>query len=124
MKKLNLSILLTVLMSMVGARASAHDIEVANADGVTIYYVRTSNNELAVSCRGGEGGDYADEYSGNVVIPETVTHNYQTYSVTSIGAGAFEDCYNLSSVTIPNSVTSIGDVRQHTRCVGACGRRM
>ena len=30
-------------------------------------------------------------------------------SVTSIGDGAFNDCYSLTSVTIPNRVTSIGD---------------
>ena len=38
MKKLNLIVLLTVLMSMVGAKALAYDIAVENADGVTIYY--------------------------------------------------------------------------------------
>ena len=30
-------------------------------------------------------------------------------SVTSIGDGAFEECTGLTSITIPNSVTSIGD---------------
>ena len=30
-------------------------------------------------------------------------------SVTSIGGGAFYDCTSLSSLTIPNNVTSIGD---------------
>ena len=43
MKHLYLTFLLTVVMSMVGAKVSAHDIEVANADGVTIYYVCNSD---------------------------------------------------------------------------------
>ena len=42
-------------------------------------------------------------------IPETVTYNGTTYSVTSIGESAFRYCLSLTSITIPNSVTSIGD---------------
>ncbi len=41
-------------------------------------------------------------------IPASVTYSGTTYSVTSIGWGAFHDCSSLTSVTIPNSVTSIG----------------
>ena len=48
------------------------------------------------------------EYSGEVVIPESVQHEGATYSVTSIGEVAFGYCSGLTSVTIPNSVTSIG----------------
>ena len=48
------------------------------------------------------------EYTGDVVIPESVVYNAKTYSVTSIGENAFEDCSDLTSVAIPNSVTSIG----------------
>ena len=48
-------------------------------------------------------------YSGEVVIPESVEHEGTAYSVTSIGGGAFFRCYDLTSVTIGNSVESIGD---------------
>ena len=101
--------LLTLLLSMAGITATAHDIEVKNEDGVTIYYVWTNNNtELAVSYQGNYGLHYSNEYSGNVVIPESVTYNGTSYPVTSIGYSAFCDCSGLTSVTIPNSVTSIG----------------
>lgn len=109
MKHFNLTFLLTVLMTMIGAKALAHDIEVQNADGVTIYYTWTNNTtELAVSYRGSYEEDYKNEYTGTVVIPASVTYNGKTYSVTSIGYGAFYNCTRLTSVTIPNSVTSIG----------------
>ena len=57
------------------------------------------------------------EYSGEVVIPESVEHEGTTYSVTSIGIAAFIECSGLTSVTIPNSVTWIGELA-FTGCSG------
>ena len=49
------------------------------------------------------------QINGDITIPSTVTNNgtETEYTVTTIGN--FGKCYNLTSVTIPNSVTSIGD---------------
>ncbi len=108
MKQLNITILLTLLISMLGTKAIAHDIEVANEDDVTIYYVWTNNKtELAVSYAGSSSSSYTNEYSGNVAIPETVIYNDVTYPVTSIYFSAFYNCSGLTSVTIPSSVKSI-----------------
>lgn len=46
--------------------------------------------------------------SGNVEIPSTIIYDDIEYKVTSIGKCAF-NFRNLSSIVIPNSVTSIGE---------------
>ena len=97
MKHLKLTFLLTVLMSMVGAKSFAHDIEVANADGKTIYYNWTNNNtELSVSYRGISATSYENEYTENVVIPEYVTlftsavFNKKNYKIYRTNETSFE----------------------------------
>ena len=103
--------LLSLSVFLMAAMLSfAHDFEVVNADGKTIYYEITSSSDLtvAVTYRGTFTSSYSNEYTGAVTIPATVTYNGKTYSVTSIGERAFYDCTGLTSVTISNSVTRIG----------------
>ena len=45
----------------------------------------------------------------NIYLNSPITYQGKSYSVTSIGSGAFWGCESLTSVTIPNSVTSIGE---------------
>ena len=57
---------------------------------------------------------YYDSLSGELTFPSTVNYNGEEYSVTRIGDRAFscdiisEDCPTITSVSLPNSVTSIG----------------
>ena len=46
-------------------------------------------------------------YSGDIVIPETIVYENTEYTVTGIGGGAFSQ-RNITSITFPNSITSIG----------------
>lgn len=98
MKQNAKNVSLFVLLLFMGIEVSAYDFE---ADG--IYYGYNASDQTAYVTYGTE------KYSGNVVIPESVTYNGRTMSVTSIGPIAFEYCNDLYSVSIPNSVTSIGD---------------
>lgn len=47
----------------------------------------------------------ANNYSGDVVIPELVTYNNKKYIVTGIGTYAFKDCPNLKSITLPSTIS-------------------
>ena len=47
------------------------------------------------------------ELEGELVIPEIVVHNGETYAVTTIAGRAFDGCIGLTSITFPNSIVSI-----------------
>ena len=64
-------------------------------------------NEAAVASRRVPGFLFIG-YSGDVVIPATVTYDGTTYPVTSIEAIAFYGSTELTSIVVPNSVTEIG----------------
>jgi len=49
-------------------------------------------------------------FNPDVVIPAAITRNEQTYQVTAIGENAFQNDDLVTSVEIPASVRSVGDV--------------
>ena len=91
-------VMLVVLMLMTTSSAMAEVI-----DG--IYYLLESDTKTATLLPKGEG-----KYSGDIIIPEKVKGNDGVeYIVASLGASCFKDCWGLTSITIPSSVTSLGD---------------
>ena len=83
-----------------------YDFEV---DG--IYYNITGSNTVAVTYR---DATY-NSYSGNVVVPSTVTYGGVTYTVTTVGNHAFYQCDNLISLELPGTVN-----RLESEAIQAC----
>ena len=95
MKKL----LFTLIVALTAlAHASAYTFEV---DG--IYYNKNGTN-ATVTFR----DNTYNSYSGEVLIPDTVTYDGVAYPVTAIGDNAFQGCDSLTAVTIPAAVMTIG----------------
>ena len=74
-----------------------------------VNYIIGENNTVSLTSNN-------NKYSGDFEIPSQVTYNGIKYSVTSISSSAFYGCSGLTSVIIPNSVTTIG-----TYTFGDCG---
>lgn len=70
-----------------------------------LYYEFTSDSTVCVSCV----DDNYFNYSSDVVIPESVNYNGKDYIVNAIDEKAFYNCSSLTSVTIPNTITTIGN---------------
>ena len=82
-------------------QAFAYDAYVDN-----IYYnLDTAAKTAEVTS---SGRNYQKEYSGDIVIPSTVTYNGETYTVTGIGEHAFYYPENTNSITLPSTITYIG----------------
>ena len=91
--------LLLILLLFSSFSTLAYDCKVAG-----IYYDLNNDDKTAsVTYMGLGSSDNKDAYVGNIIIPESTTYNGTTYSVTSIGDGAFLDCSGLTSVTVDNN---------------------
>ena len=111
---------LLLLLVLCTSVANAYDFEVGG-----IYYNITSASQMTVEVtyesreRGWSEYYYRCKYQGDIVIPENVSWNGSTYTVTRIGDHAFAtnnsssfSMYfnNLKSITMPETIQSIGEL--------------
>ena len=112
MKKLTLFALL-IAFSCINTYAHLTEIK-------GIFY-RFSGSEAIVTYKSFEYGneeggtdmdgpnEFSNEYSGKIVIPQSVKYKGRTYRVTMIDDCAFYECSGVTSVTLPNSIKYIGN---------------
>jgi len=108
MKQRLIAFLLPLFLCVFANEASAYD---AKVDG--IYYLFSGTNATVTYLLNGTNNTPA--YSGDVVIPETVTYKGTTYTVTKVGHWAFQYCSNLQSVSLLSTVTELGNYAFYLR---------
>ena len=93
-----------LILLIVAINTYAYDFQFGD-----LYYNITSSSAPYTVEVTSQKHRHSSNYSGlkTANIPETVTYNDITYSVTRIGRYAFEQCSSLTSISIPNSVTNI-----------------
>ena len=137
MKSINLlKFLLLLLCLQLPSLVSAYDFKVNN---IAYNIVSSANKtvEVAPKTSSSAGSDGSTNYSGNVVINESVYYSGTNYTVVGIGESAFKNsfisslklpetlqyikkeafstCFELEELSIPASVTQIG-----TSCFWMC----
>ncbi len=105
-------LILALALFAVLPTAWAYDFSSTSPSGHTLCYERISGTTNVGVVRPTTSSN--SYIAGDVVIPDTVTYNGVTYTVTELRTisdyyGTFSDCSGLTSVTIPNTVTTIGD---------------
>ena len=96
--------LFAALLLLCSTVATAHDFEV---DGFYYNILPGGYGTVEVTYKGTSFDEYSNEYTGDVVIPNSVTYNGSTYSVNRIGERAFSYCSGITSVVIPKNVASV-----------------
>ena len=111
MKTKYILISLLVLISQFSAEAQTFEV-----DGIcyTIYSSSSSSTVVdGVETNTFEGKVFVskrtENYSGSIVIPETVNYEDKTYTVDRIGSAAFSRCNALLSVSLPNTLLTIDE---------------
>lgn len=102
-----LQLLLLMLVTVMPQIASAYDFKA----GDLCYNINSDGSTVTVTGENASGG--YENLSEDVVIPKNVSYNGVTYTVTAIGEDAFVGSEygtsTLTSISIPSTVTSIGD---------------
>ncbi len=102
-------VMMAVAIMLLSLQATAYNFSYTY-QGKTLYYdiFAGGTNEVRLTYYNLDGSDTANNHvSGDVVIPSSVEYNGTTYNVTEINDLTFLGCSNLTSITIPSSITYI-----------------
>lgn len=104
MRKRTIAALITLIAF--SSSIHAYDLEFQG-----LYYDIDFNSKTMTVVNLRPNNYYANYYaycSGRITIPSSIKFGDNDYKVTAIGESAFENCSDITAITIPNSITKIG----------------
>ena len=107
--KRTLSFLILAICAAMGAWAQ---VKIGN-----IYYNLDEETKTAEVTKPQSAYDYTFKYSGDIVIPASVTYEGKDYTVTSVGRSTFSAFYDITSIVLPTSLRNIGEYA-FSSCIG------
>ena len=104
-----------VVLSFYGFGRDYYDFSAVCETGQTLYYkiIYGTDHEVRLTYPGSLNDPYQgfEEPQGEIILPETVVYEGQTYAVTEIDRNTFRGCANLTgTLIIPNTVKTIGSL--------------
>ena len=112
MKAKHFILFIMALMSYMSESALAYEHIWSDANGIPWTFNISGSNATLFGIYYEEDCEYAPCIRGtipqNLIIPSQVYVGGTPYTVTAIGDGAFYECWDLETITIPDGVTSIG----------------
>ena len=107
-------LIITLLALLTSMTASAYEWTDANG---TVWSFYTTSESTAQIFKGNSLPAISGTIPADLTIPTTLYVDETPYTVTSIGGYAFYICLSLTSVNIPESVTTIGEYNQEIKDV-------
>lgn len=95
--------LIVAVLSSAMAIAQTYDTEING-----ICY-KINGDEAIVTVYSDNQEWNAEHFQGDLVIPEAITYRGKQYPVTTIGPKTFAYCYGITSVKLPDGLTTISD---------------
>ena len=104
-----------IVLSFYGFGRDFYDFSAVCETGQTLYYkiIYGTDHEVRLTYPGSLNDPYQgfEEPQGEIILPETVVYEGQTYAVTEIDRNTFRGCANLTgTLIIPNTVKTIGSL--------------
>lgn len=111
---LSILIIITIIVMFVYNKQPKNDVQISQEyknlkETDSRYFSVSANGTVTLATEYQVGGQFHNELPSEIVIPKKINGT----TITSIADGAFENCYSISYIQVPDTVTEIGSAFQN-----------